>query len=113
VCTGTTGHAETVEVLYDPARLRYEDLLAAFFAMHDPTTLDRQGPDVGQQYRSVIFTLDADQARAASAFVAALQASPAYAHRRIVTRVEPAGPFYKAEDYHQDCHARHRTRCGV
>jgi len=113
VCGGGTGHAETVEVTYDPARVRYEDLLRAFFGMHDPTTVDRQGPDVGSQYRSAIFAVDEDQARAARETIAALQAAPAYAHRRIVTAVAPAGPFHRAEEYHQDYHARHGTSCGI
>ena len=100
VCTGTTGHAEVVEVTYDPARITYERLLDAFWKMHDPTTRDRQGPDVGSQYRSVIFYHDDEQKRAAEASKAAQDASKLY-RGPIVTQIEKAGPFYEAEDYHQ------------
>ena len=100
VCTGTTGHAEVVEVTYDPARITYEQLLDAFWKMHDPTTRDRQGPDVGSQYRSVIFYHDEEQKRAAEASKAAQDASKLY-RGPIVTQIEQAGPFYEAEDYHQ------------
>ena len=106
VCTGRTGHAEVVRVRYDPARVRYEDLLAAFFAMHDPTQLNRQGPDVGTQYRSVIFFHDAEQEAAARAAVAAVPGA--------VTQVEPAGPFWRAEEYHQRYLAkRGQDSCGI
>lgn len=100
VCTGTTGHAEVVEVTYDPARVRYQQLLDAFWKMHDPTTRDRQGPDVGSQYRSVIFYHDEEQKRLAEASKAAQDASKLY-RGPIVTLVQPAGPFFEAEDYHQ------------
>ncbi len=100
VCTGTTGHAEVVEVTYDPARVTYEQLLDAFWKMHDPTTRDRQGPDVGSQYRSVIFYHDAEQRRLAEESKAAQDASGLY-RGPIVTLIEKAGPFYEAEDYHQ------------
>ena len=100
VCTGTTGHAEVVEVAYDPARVTYQQLLDAFWKMHDPTTRDRQGPDVGSQYRSVIFYHDDEQKRLAEASKAAQDASKLY-RGPIVTLVQPAGPFYEAEDYHQ------------
>ena len=100
VCTDRTGHAEVVEVTYDPARVRYEDLLEVFWANHDPTTMNRQGPDVGTQYRSVIFTRTPEQEAAARASKASLEASHAY-RRPIVTEIVPAGTFYKAEDYHQ------------
>lgn len=100
VCTGTTGHAEVVEVAYDPARITYEQLLDAFWKMHDPTTRDRQGPDVGSQYRSVIFYHDEEQKRAAEASKAAQDASKLY-RGPIVTLIQKAGPFYEAEDYHQ------------
>ena len=100
VCTGTTGHAEVVEVTYDPARVTYEQLLDAFWKMHDPTTRDRQGPDVGSQYRSAIFYHDEEQKRLAEASKAAQDASKLY-RGPIVTLVQPAGPFYEAEDYHQ------------
>lgn len=100
VCTGTTGHAEAVEVAYDPARISYDRLLDAFWKMHDPTTRDRQGPDVGSQYRSAIFYHDEEQKRAAEASRAAQDASKLY-RGPIVTLIQPAGPFYEAEDYHQ------------
>lgn len=100
VCTGTTGHAEVVEVTYDPARISYQQLLDAFWKMHDPTTRNRQGPDVGSQYRSVIFYHDDGQKRLAEQSKAAQDASKLY-RGPIVTLIEPAGPFYEAEDYHQ------------
>lgn len=100
VCTGTTGHAEVVEVTYDPARVSYDQLLDAFWKMHDPTTRNRQGPDVGTQYRSVIFYHDEEQRRAAESSRAKQNESGLY-RGPIVTLVEAAGPFYEAEDYHQ------------
>ena len=100
VCTGRTGHAEAVEVLFDPARLPYERLLDAFFALHDPTQLNRQGPDWGTQYRSVIFVQGEAQAEAARAKIAELAATGAF-RAPIVTEVVPAGNFWKAEEYHQ------------
>ncbi|MFQ5890635.1 MAG: peptide-methionine (S)-S-oxide reductase MsrA [Gemmatimonadota bacterium] len=101
VCTGRTGHAEAVEVTYDPSRVSYEDLLDAFWKLHDPTTLNRQGPDVGPQYRSAIFHHSAAQEKAAKASRDRLQASPAYRARRIVTEIVPASTFWPAEEYHQ------------
>ncbi|MGK2935067.1 MAG: peptide-methionine (S)-S-oxide reductase MsrA [Gemmatimonadaceae bacterium] len=100
VCTGTTGHAEVVEVTYDPARVSYQQLLDAFWKMHDPTTRDRQGPDVGSQYRSAILYHDEEQQRLAEASKAAQDTSKLY-RGPIVTLVQPAGAFYEAEDYHQ------------
>lgn len=100
VCTGRTGHAEAVEVLYDPARIRYEDLLAAFWENHDPTTPNRQGPDVGEQYRSAIFFHSPEQEAAARASRDKLDASHRY-RRPIVTQLVPAPAFYPAEEYHQ------------
>lgn len=100
VCTGTTGHAEVVEVTYDPARVTYDQLLDAFWKMHDPTTRNRQGPDVGTQYRSAIFYHDDEQKRAAEASKKTQGESKLY-RGPIVTVVEQAGPFYEAEDYHQ------------
>ncbi len=98
VCTHTTGHAETVLVEYDPARVTYAKLLRAFWDTHDPTTLNRQGPDYGDQYRSEIFTFTPEQDAEAHASLAAEQ--KAY-DRPITTRIEPLGPFYIAEGYHQ------------
>ncbi|HPS80025.1 MAG TPA: peptide-methionine (S)-S-oxide reductase MsrA, partial [Thermoanaerobaculaceae bacterium] len=102
VCSGTTGHAETTRVVYDPARISYRRLLEAFFVMHDPTELDRQGPDVGSQYRSGIWVVDAEQQREAEAVIKELQESGKLGERKIVTRVEQAKTFWPAEDYHQD-----------
>ena len=98
VCTGATGHAEAVEVRFDPSRLTYEALLDLFWTIHDPTTRDRQGPDVGTQYRSAIFTHSPEQERAARA---SLERAREGRRRPIVTRIEPAGPFWRAEEYHQ------------
>lgn len=100
VCTGTTNHAEVVQVEYDPAKVTYDHLLDIFFSLHNPTMLNRQGPDVGTQYRSVIFYHDDDQKQQAEAKIAALTAEARFP-RAIVTQVVPAATFYKAEDYHQ------------
>jgi peptide-methionine (S)-S-oxide reductase len=100
VCSHTTGHAEVVEVSYDPEQISYEQLLDAFWAKHDPTQLNRQGWDVGDQYRSVIFFHDEEQREAAERSKAELDASGSY-KRPVVTVVEPAQMFYRAEDYHQ------------
>jgi peptide-methionine (S)-S-oxide reductase len=100
VCSGATGHAEAVEVEYDPAKVSYEDLLAVFWENHNPTTLNRQGPDVGTQYRSAIFFHDAEQESAARASKESLQKSGKYS-REVVTEITPASEFYEAEDYHQ------------
>lgn len=100
VCTDRTGHAEVVQVTFDPSRISYDRLLDAFFSLHDPTQLNRQGPDWGTQYRSVIFTHSEQQANVAQAKIADLSASGTYS-RPIVTSVEPAQTFWKAEEYHQ------------
>ena len=100
VCRGNTGHAEVVQVTYDPSRVTYDQLLDAFWKMHDPTTRDRQGPDVGSQYRSAIFYHDDEQRRAAESSKKRQDGSRLY-RGPIVTVVEQAGPFYEAEDYHQ------------
>jgi peptide-methionine (S)-S-oxide reductase len=99
VCTGTTGHAEVVQVTFDPAKVSYRDLVDLFWYMHDPTTLNRQGHDVGTQYRSAIFTTSDAQKKDAEASVAAHQKESG---DRIVTEVAPLKKFYPAEDYHQD-----------
>lgn len=101
-----TGHAEAVQLRFDPSVITYQDLLDIFFATHDPTTLNRQGADVGPQYRSAIFYHSPEQEQAARATIARLTAEDAYG-RPIVTEVQPAGEFYPAEDYHQDYYARH------
>lgn len=100
VCRHGTGHAEVVDVTFDPERVSYEQLLDVFFTSHDPTQLNRQGPDVGDQYRSVIFTHGDAQQRVAEAVRDRWQASGRY-RKPIVTRIEPAQPFWPAEDYHQ------------
>jgi peptide-methionine (S)-S-oxide reductase len=100
VCTDKTGHAEVVEVLYDPAQIPYEDLLDMFWKIHDPTTLNRQGPDRGTQYRSVIFYHTPEQEAAARASKERLKQSGRF-KRDIVTQIEPAARFWRAEEYHQ------------
>lgn len=100
VCSGRTGHAEVVEVEYDPSRLTYDDLLTVFWENHDPTTLNRQGPDVGAQYRSAIFYHDDEQKEAAIKSKDERDKSGRY-RRPIVTEITPATEFYMAEDYHQ------------
>lgn len=110
VCDGTTGHAEAVQVLYDPALVTYERLLEIFWASHDPTQLNRQGPDVGTQYRSMIFVHDDDQKAAALASKAALETSSHHRRRRpVVTEIVAAGPFWRAEDYHQQYYSKRGT----
>ena len=100
VCTGRTGHAEVVQVDYDPSRITYDDLLTVFWENHDPTTLNRQGPDIGTQYRSAIFYHDDDQKDAAVKSKEERERSGRY-KRPIVTEITPATEFYMAEDYHQ------------
>ena len=100
VCTGRTGHAEVVEVVYDPAKVAYEDLLKVFWENHDPTTMNRQGPDIGTQYRSAIFFHTPEQQAAALSSKNELDSNGRY-RRPIVTQIEPASQFYVAEDYHQ------------
>ncbi len=122
VCSGRTGHAEAVEVTYDPAKTSYEDLLATFFEWHDPTTTDRQGPDIGSQYRSIAFFYDAGQERAARQAIAALEKARVYPDP-IVTEVLPAGDFWPAEEDHQRyleknplgycSHKRHTNKIGA
>jgi len=101
VCSGTTGHAEAVEIVFDPAVLPYDRLLDFFFRMHDPTTPNRQHNDIGTQYRSAIFTTSPAQQQAAKQKIAELDKAQRF-RRPIVTQVVEAGPFYAAEDYHQD-----------
>ena len=100
VCTGRTGHAEAVEIEFDPKGTSYRELLAVFFQNHNPTTLNRQGPDFGTQYRSAIFFHDAGQEAEAREAVAALEASHAF-KSPIVTQIVPTTAFYRAEEYHQ------------
>jgi peptide-methionine (S)-S-oxide reductase len=100
VCTGRTGHAEAVEVIYDPSRVSYEQLLEVFWSNHDPTTLNRQGPDVGHQYRSAIFFHTPEQEKAALASRERLEKEGRF-RKPIVTEIQAASTFHPAEDYHQ------------
>ena len=109
VCSHTTGHAEVIQVTFDPERISYDDLLQVFWGKHDPTQLNRQGWDVGDQYRSVIFTQDSEQEEAAARSKAQEQTRHA---QPVVTQIEPAGTFYAAEDYHQQyLEKRGRSTC--
>jgi len=101
VCTGTTGHAEVIQVKYDPSKISYEELLAAFWQSHDPTTLNRQGNDMGTQYRSAVFYHNEEQRKLAEKYKAELDKSGAWSNP-IVTEIVPAATFYEAEDYHQN-----------
>lgn len=109
VCSGQTGHAEVCQVRYDPSRLRYETLLEVFWQTHDPTTPDRQGADVGTQYRSVIFTHDDEQMKLAEEYKRKLDASGAF-DTAIVTQLVPFTTFHKAENYHQDYFRLHGSQ---
>lgn len=111
VCTNTTGHAEAVRVTYDPDKINYEALVRAFFDLHNPTTRNRQGLDIGQQYRSAIFYHDGIQQITAERIKTELNQSGKY-KSEIVTEIVPVGSFYDAEDYHQRYYAKHdfRTR---
>ncbi len=104
VCRGDTGHAEVVEICFDPVQISYRQLLEVFFVIHDPTTLNRQGADVGTQYRSVIFTHSAEQAGVAKAVIAEVASE---LPTPVVTEVLPAPEFFVAEDYHQDYYRKH------
>jgi len=106
VCTGTTGHAEAVQITFDPDRISYRELLEVFFSVHDPTTLNRQGPDVGHQYRSAIFTHSPEQDQVARRVIAELERQRVWPDP-IVTEVVPFTNFYPAEDYHRDYYRRH------
>ena len=109
VCGGGTGHVETVEVTFDPSFVTYEQLLSVFFSVHDPTTMDRQGGDVGEQYRSVIFYADEEQKKQVEAFINNLKKEEIFS-QPIVTIVEPLKDFYKAEAYHQQYYEQHPER---
>lgn len=105
VSSGATGHAEAVQIYYDPMLLSYRELLKAFFLTHDPTTLNRQGPDIGEQYRSAIFYHNPEQKEMAEQYIAELELSGTYKNK-IVTQVEPFTKFWEAEEYHQDFYRR-------
>lgn len=117
VCTNTTGHAESVRVEFDPAKTNYKQLLDLFFSLHDPTLLNQQGPDVGEQYRSAVFYHNAEQKKEVDEAIAKLQATPEFKGDKIVTEVAPVQAFYRAEEYHQQyvekggvayCHPRRK-----
>ncbi|MCB9184179.1 MAG: peptide-methionine (S)-S-oxide reductase MsrA [Flavobacteriales bacterium] len=109
VCTGSTGHAEVAQLVYDPAVVSIDEILEVFWQTHDPTTLNRQGADVGTQYRSAIFYHTDEQRRIAEAYKQKLDASGAFP-APLVTEITAAGPFYKAEDYHQDYYAQNGSQ---
>jgi len=112
VCTGKTGHAESVRIVYDPKVMSYDQLLEVFWNIHDPCSLDRQGPDVGSQYRSVIFYLTDNQKEKAIAARDRLEESGRCDGAKVATKIEPAGRFYRAEEYHQRYHEKHRRYPG-
>jgi len=107
VCSGATGHAEAIEIVFDPSKVTYDELLEIFFATHDPTTLNRQGNDVGTQYRSEIFYHSEEQKKLAEDYIALLDAEGTYPHK-VVTKVSPATKFYVAEDYHLNYYNRNK-----
>lgn len=109
VCSGTTGHAEVVQITFDPSVISYRDLLQVFFTVHDPTTLNRQGADVGTQYRSVVFYHSPEQQQTAEQVMREIEATGVWPGP-IVTQLEPAPVFYPAEDYHQDYYAQNRDQ---
>ena len=109
VCTGTTGHAEVVQVTFDPDVIAFRDLLGVFFTLHDPTTLDRQGGDVGTQYRSAIFYHDEEQRHTAEEVVRELEAEHVF-DEPIVTKIEPLEAFYPAEEYHREYYRRNSNQ---
>jgi len=111
VCRGSTGHAEAVQVDYDPDRISYADLLEVFFTIHTPTTENREGPDVGSQYRSGVYHHDEEQRELAANYIRALEESGAY-DDPIVTELEPLERFWVAEEYHQDYFEKQRTADG-
>ncbi len=106
VCAGSTGHAEAVRIRFDPLRVTFGHLLDIFFTIHDPTTLNRQGADIGTQYRSEIFWHSPEQEKVARDIIGKLSGTGAFTGLRIVTALSPAGMFYPAEEYHQDYYAR-------
>jgi peptide-methionine (S)-S-oxide reductase len=110
VCTHTTGHAEAVEVVYDPHKVSYDALLDVFFSKHDPTTMNRQGPDVGTNYRSAIFCATPEQKAQALQFKEKLEKEHKF-KSPIVTQIEPASTFYSAEEYHQNYYEKHGAVC--
>jgi peptide-methionine (S)-S-oxide reductase len=112
VCTGRTGHAEAVEVEFDPAKTSFALLLQKFFSIHDPTQVDRQGPDIGSQYRTAVFTHSPEQAEEAKAAKAQLDRSGIF-RKPIATEIVPAGTFWRAEEYHQRYDEKHGRHCAI
>jgi len=113
VSTGQTGHAEVVQVTYDPSKVSYEHLLDVFWSIHDPTQLNRQGPDIGTNYRSVIFYHDAEQGKIARKSKEAMETSGVFRFGKIMTAIMPAPEFYRAEEYHQHYHEKHGGSCRI
>jgi peptide-methionine (S)-S-oxide reductase len=113
VCTGQTGHAEVVQITYDPLKVSYEHLLDVFWSIHDPTQLNRQGPDIGSNYRSVIFFHDPEQGRIARRSKEKIEASGVFGFRKVMTTIIPASEFYRAEEYHQRYYEKHGGSCGI
>jgi peptide-methionine (S)-S-oxide reductase len=113
VCTGQTGHAEVVQIVYDPVKVTYEHLLDVFWSIHDPTQLNRQGPDIGTNYRSVIFYHDAEQARLAKKSKEKIEVSGVFGFRKVMTEITPASEFYRAEEYHQRYYEKHGGSCRI
>jgi peptide-methionine (S)-S-oxide reductase len=106
VCTGETGHAEVVQVTYDPAKISYQQLLDIFWSVHNPTQLNRQGPDIGTNYRSVIFYHDPEQGKIARKSKNDVETSGRFGFGKVVTQIQPAGEFYRAGEYHQQYFAK-------
>jgi peptide-methionine (S)-S-oxide reductase len=113
VCTGQSGHAEVVQMTYDPSKVSYEQLLDVFWSIHDPTQLNRQGPDIGTNYRSVIFYHDEEQGRLARRSKEAIEVSGVFGFRKVMTEITPAPEFYRAEEYHQRYHEKHGGSCRI
>jgi len=113
VCSGGTGHAETVRVVYDPKQVSYRELIEWFFRFHDPTQLNRQGPDIGTQYRSAIFAANEEQLKQAREYIEELQGTKRFRGRNIATQVKPAETFHEAEEHHQDYHEKHGGSCAL
>lgn len=113
VCTGSTGHAEVVEVTFDESKISYQQLLDIFFENHNPTELNRQGVDVGTQYRSAVFYHDATQQQLANETISRLTEEKRFGDKKIVTEVTPASTFFKAEEYHQQYFAKNGGSCSI
>ncbi|MEC9372831.1 MAG: bifunctional methionine sulfoxide reductase B/A protein [Planctomycetota bacterium] len=113
VCYEDTGHTESVRVVFDPKKVTYRELVQQFFKMHNPTTLNRQGPDIGSQYRSAIFVVNDEQRREVESIMRNLQAEGAWGGKKFVTEVNDLAPFYEAEEYHQDYNVKHGRSCGL